>query len=50
MPAVLVHDIPKPGLVLAATEDAFLSVDRARVGAADPARAASVITDFWASC
>ena len=27
------HDIPKPGLVLAATEDAFLSLDRSRVGA-----------------
>src|SRR5688572_14123421 len=27
------HDIPKPGLVLAATEDAFLSLDRSRAGA-----------------
>jgi pimeloyl-ACP methyl ester carboxylesterase len=27
------HDIPKPGLVLIATEDAFLAEDRARTGA-----------------
>ena len=63
------RDIPKPGLVLAATEDAFLSAERAKVGAdragaqlamleglghwwmlQDPAVAAAVIKDFWASC
>ena len=63
------HDIPKPGLVLAASEDAFLSLERSRVGAAragarfevleglghwwmlqDPATAAAIIKDFWASC
>jgi pimeloyl-ACP methyl ester carboxylesterase len=63
------HDIPKPGLVLAAEEDAFLALDRARTGAEragarlevmpglghwwmlqDPAPAAALLKDFWASC
>lgn len=62
------HDIPKPGLVLAATEDAFGSVERTKTGAAnagatvatldglghwwmlqDPAKAAAVLKDFWAT-
>jgi pimeloyl-ACP methyl ester carboxylesterase len=63
------HDIPKPGLVLAAEEDAFLALDRATAGAEragarlevlpgqghwwmlqDPAPAATLLKDLWASC
>jgi hypothetical protein len=59
------HNIPAPGLILLPSDDPFLSADGARSSAKrtgaelsgighgwmlqDPAGAAAVLTDFWAS-